>query len=242
MSCEFEHEIYLRYRLDCDDAYVGRSKRNKARQAEHWRLDGLLPHMLILERVRTLTDAGALRLAHATETSWRRDFHAAGIRLLNVAGRPKSAPRPEEPISGELMPMRGVYKTHYPRTLPDAVRDALARRGLWIHGFGAPPARTPRRAKPWPLREALPPGVTECRTRAELCDFRAANPEGWALGFRDSWRMQRVGKFKQNPSTGSHVFCVPNSSRRSLDALVRVLLTHERGRKVRARVTMMGMP
>ena len=65
-------------------------------------------------------------------------FRCRGIRLLNKAGRPKGAPRPEEPFIGELMPLRGVYKPYRLKKLGAPLRDALTRKGVWVHGFDAP--------------------------------------------------------------------------------------------------------
>ena len=229
----FEQAVYMRYRDDCDDAYIGRTKDYKRRESEHWRQSDLLPRMIILDKVAGATESAAKRLAHGLETSWRRDFDAARIRLLNEAGRPKGAPRPEDPVIGELMPLRGVYKTYFPKTLDSSLRDALERKGVWVHGFGAPPAVRRRPTKPWKVTYLLPASVTECRTQAELDAFLVANREGWVLGIRSYWRIIQfgVGKRLQEPDTGSRLFCVKDGSSRNLDALVKVLLTHPAARK-----------
>ena len=73
--------------------------------------------------------------------------------------------------------------------------------------------------------------MTECGTQAALEAFRDKYPAGLALGIRDYWRMQLIGKFKQQPDTGSRVFCVKDATPHSLDALVNVLLTHPVCRK-----------
>jgi hypothetical protein len=73
--------------------------------------------------------------------------------------------------------------------------------------------------------------VTECRTQAELDAFREEYPAGWALGIKGYWRMQLIGKFKQQPDTGTRVFCVEDATPHNLDGLVKVLLTHPAARK-----------
>jgi hypothetical protein len=155
----YEQAVYLCYSLDFDDAYIGRTKDYERRQSEHWQLKDLLPLMIILDRVTAATDDGAARSGQKLETSWRHDFDAARIRLLNKAGRSRAAPRPEEPIIGELMPLRGVYKPYRLKTLGTPLRDALAREGVWVHGFDIPPAAKPRPTKPW-----QPSLATPCRT------------------------------------------------------------------------------
>jgi hypothetical protein len=228
---KYEHTVYICYSPDFDDAYIGRTKDYQRRQSEHWQLQDLLPLMIIIDKVTAATDDAAVRLGHKLETSWRHDFDAAGIPLLNKAGRPRGAPQPEQPIIGELMPLRGVYKPYRLKILGAPLRDALARKGVWVHGFDTPPAAKPRPTKPWQPSYSLPAGVTECRTQAELDTFREEYPVGSALGIRDYWRMQSVGKFKQRPDTGTRVFCVEDATPHSLDALVNVLLTHPAARK-----------
>ena len=142
----YEQVVYLCYSLDFDDAYIGRTKDYERRQSEHWQLKDLLPLMIILDTVTAATDDAAARSAQKLETSWRHDFDAARIPLLNKAGRSRAAPRPEEPIKGY-------------------------------------------------------------------------------------WRMQLIGKFKQQPDTGTRVFCVEDATPHSLDGLVKVVLTHPAARR-----------
>jgi hypothetical protein len=80
---------------------------------------------------------------------------------------------------------------------------------------------------------AVSPHVTNVRSTAELRAYSRANPSGRALGIREFWRIQPFDAFRQDPDTGTMVYCVPNGTPSSLDALIGVLLTCPAG-KVKA--------
>jgi len=75
----YEQTVYMCYRLDLDDAYIGRTKDYARRESEHWQLQDLLPLMIILDKVTAATEDAARRLGQKLETSWRHDFDAAAF-------------------------------------------------------------------------------------------------------------------------------------------------------------------